>query len=205
MATSRPARRRGSRSPRPPARPASSRARPGRSRTRTGGWAGRSGAPTRRPSASSWRSASPDTFIRSRPMAIYAATNYYISINGVDLSGWCKTVELTHKAGVLDSTTFGTNGTKTNVAGLKEWSLTIAGNQDYASGGPDATLNALVGGAAVTVIVRSTTSADSATNPSYTGSAICTDYNPMAGSIGELAQFSATFQSAGALSRDVTP
>lgn len=138
-------------------------------------------------------------------MAIYAATDYYISVNGVILSAWCKTVELPHKAAALDSTTFGTNGTKTNVSGLKEWSLTIAGNQDYASGGPDATLNALVGGAAVTIIVRSTSSADSATNPSYTGSAICTDYNPMAGSIGEIAQFSATFACASALSRDVTP
>ena len=137
-------------------------------------------------------------------MAIFAATDYYVSINAVDLSDWVKTVEMPHKAAALDKTTFGAT-TKVALAGLKEWSLTITGYQDYGSGGPDATLNALVGGAAVTVIVRSTSSADSATNPAYTGSAICTDYNPMAGTIGEIPTFTATFACAGALSRDVTP
>ena len=137
-------------------------------------------------------------------MAIFAATDYFISVNGVNLSPWCRSVDLPHKAAALDATAF-TAGTKVNLAGLKEWSLAIGGNQDYAAGGPDATLNALVGGAAVTIIVRSTSGADSATNPSYTGSAICTDYNPMAGSIGEIPQFAATFACAGALTRDVTP
>jgi len=106
-------------------------------------------------------------------MAIFAATDYFISVNGVNLSPWCRSVDLPHKAAALDATAF-TAGTKVNLAGLKEWSLAIGGNQDYAAGGPDATLNALVGGAAVTIIVRSTSGADSATNPSYTGSAICT-------------------------------
>ena len=137
-------------------------------------------------------------------MAIFAATDYYISINGVDLSAWCKTVDMPLKASALDATAFGAT-TRVNKSGLKEWSLTITGNQDYGASAPDVTLNGLVGGAAVTVIVRSTTSADSATNPSYTGSAICTDYNPMAGTVGELAQFSATFACAGALTRDTTP
>jgi hypothetical protein len=137
-------------------------------------------------------------------MAIFAATDYSVTINAVNLSAWCKTVEMPLKAAALDKTTFGAT-TKVALAGLKEWSLTITGYQDYGSGGPDATLNALVGGAAVTVIVKSTSGADGATNPAYTGSAICTDYNPMAGTIGEIPMFSATFACAGALSRDVTP
>ena len=82
-------------------------------------------------------------------MAIFAATDYYVMINSVDLSDWVRTVEMPHKAAALDKTTMGLT-TKANLAGLKEWSLTVTGLQDYASGGPDATLNSLVGGAAVT-------------------------------------------------------
>jgi hypothetical protein len=137
-------------------------------------------------------------------MAVFVATDYYVMINSVDLSDWIRTIDMPLKAAALDSTTMGST-TKTNLSGLKEWSLTITGLQDYAASAPDVTLNGLVGAAAVTVIVRSTSSADGATNPSYTGSAICTDYNPMAGTIGEIPTFSATFQCAGVLTRDVNP
>lgn len=136
-------------------------------------------------------------------MAIFVATDYYVSINAVDLSDWVTSVELPLKAAALDKTTMGQT-TKVNIGGLKEWTLTVTGKQDYAAGGPDATLNGIVG-STVTIIAKPTSSADGATNPAYTGSAVLTDYNPIAGTIGEVPQFTATFSCGGALTRDVTP
>ena len=72
--------------------------------------------------------------------------------------------------------------------------------------GPNATLWAVHDGdAAVTVICKPTSGADSATNPAYTGSAVLESFTPMTGSVGDLASASASFQAAGALTRDVTP
>lgn len=135
-------------------------------------------------------------------MAIFAANDARIYLAQYGLSAWCKTLELTHKAAALDSTTFGTNGTKTNIAGLKEINLSASGFQDYAVGGPDNIMATKFALADVPVTVSP--DGGEAGEVAYCFKALAVDYNPMSGSVGEIAPFTlAAVQSSGKLVRGV--
>ncbi len=128
-------------------------------------------------------------------------TDAFVSVNGVDLSSKAKQVTLTYGVDAVENTTMGV-GTHVNIAGLKTWSLSVQFNQDFAAGSVDATLGPLVGAAPFTVAVRPVkASGISATNPQYEGNAILSSYNPLDGSVGDLAVASAEFAAAGALTR----
>lgn len=137
-------------------------------------------------------------------MAAFLLSDYDITINSVDLSDHVKSAVLNYNAEMLDDTVMG-DTTRSRLAGLLDWSVEIEFLQDYAASKVDATLFPLVGAAAFTIICKPTSAADGATNPAYTGSAVLESYAPISGTIGDLATVSATFQSAGTLTRDVTP
>lgn len=130
--------------------------------------------------------------------------NAQVTINGVDLSDHCKSVTINYSAAQNDGSTFGSE-TKKNDPGLKEWSMEFEFRQDYAAGSVDATLFPLVGAAAVTVAVRPTKGAISASNPEFSGSACLSSYNPAAGSHGADMICRASFACAGELTRDTQP
>lgn len=132
-------------------------------------------------------------------MASLAFTNGFVSINGVDLSAFTRSVTINYSAELLDETAFA-DTTRVNLGGLKNWSMEFEFNQDFAASATDVSLFSLVGTAS-TLIVRPTASAVSTTNPNYTGSGILESYTPLGNSVGDLATATATFQSAGALSR----
>jgi hypothetical protein len=73
-------------------------------------------------------------------------------------------------------------------------------NQDYATSTVDATLWPLLGSNA-TVVIKPTSTAVSASNPSYTVPVSVIDYTPVSGQIGDLATFSITLPTNGAVSR----
>lgn len=132
-------------------------------------------------------------------MASLSFTDCFVSINAVDLSAHARSVTINYSAEMLDETAFA-DTTRINKGGLKNWSLEVEFNQDFAASAPDVSLFSLVGSTA-TVIVRPTSSAVSATNPNYTGTGIIETYTPLGNSVGDLATASVTIQSAGALSR----
>ena len=125
-----------------------------------------------------------------------------VTIDGVDLSDAAITASLTRTPETQDQTAMG-DDTRQVLSGLKNWSMDFTFHQDFkVSGGPDAVLQALIGGAAVTVTIMSDKTAGvSTSNPKYTGSAVCSSYNPMSGSVGDIAVASATFVAAGDLTR----
>lgn len=137
-------------------------------------------------------------------MAAFVMTDAQVTVNGVDLSDHVLSATLNYSGDLQEDTAMG-DGTRTRLSGLKDWSLELNLKQDFASGSVDATLFSLVGGSAVTVTVRPTSSAISATNPEFTGSAVLETYPPLGNSVGELANTTVTFQAAGTLTRDVTP
>jgi len=133
-------------------------------------------------------------------MAIFVATDFSVSINGsTALSSYLTQVELKATANDITTTTFG-NTWVTRVAGLKEGSLTLQFNQDYAASAVDATLWPLLGSNA-TVVIKPTTSAVSTANPSYTVTCLVTDLTPVSGQIGDLATFSVTWPTNGSAVR----
>jgi len=133
-------------------------------------------------------------------MAIFVATDFSVSINGsTALASYLTQVELKASANDITTTAFGSTWV-TRVAGLKEGSLTLNFNQDYAASTVDATLWPLLG-ANATVVIKPTSSAVSSANPAYTAICLVTDLTPVSGQIGDLATFSVTWPTTGTVSR----
>jgi len=133
-------------------------------------------------------------------MAIFVATDFSVSINGsTALASYLTQVELKASANDITTTAFGSTWV-TRVAGLKEGSLTLNFNQDYAASTVDATLWPLLG-ANATVVIKPTSSAVSSANPAYTAICLVTDLTPVSGQIGDLATFSVTWPTSGTVSR----
>lgn len=134
-------------------------------------------------------------------MAAQVLTAARLEINGVNLSSWVRSVELTIERDAPEQTTMG-DTTKRVIAGLLNWSVSATFAQDFAASAVDSTLwSAFSAGTPVTVKVRPTQAAISATNPEYTGSAIVTSYNPVAGGVGDFHETQIEMQAAGALTR----
>jgi len=135
-------------------------------------------------------------------MAIFVATEFSVSINGsTALASYLTQVELKLSANDVTTTAFGSTFV-TRVAGLKEGSLTLTFNQDYAASTVDATLFPLLGSNA-TVVIKPTTAAVGSANPSYTTVVSVIDLTPISGQIGDLSTFSVTFPTNGTVTRAV--
>jgi len=133
-------------------------------------------------------------------MAIFVATDFSVSINGsTALASYLTQVELKASANDITTTAFGSTWV-TRVAGLKEGSLTLQFNQDYAASTVDATLWPLLGTNA-TVVIKPTSTATSSSNPAYTAVCLVTDLTPLSGQIGDLSTFSITWPTTSTISR----
>jgi len=102
-----------------------------------------------------------------------------------------------------ETTAFG-NTFVQRISGLKDASVSLDFHQDFGAGSVDETLFPLLGSnATVTVIPNG--SAVSATNPSYSGVFLCTEYSPLASSVGDLATLSVSWPLAsGVITRGTT-
>lgn len=121
------------------------------------------------------------------------------TINAVDLSAYVKQVTVKYDAEAKDKTASG-DDPREFLGGLKNWTMDLTLNQDYAAGTVDATLFSIVG-STVAVAARATSAAKSATNPSFEGNVILTSYTPLGGSVGEVLEAPITLQGSGTLSR----
>ena len=135
-------------------------------------------------------------------MARIVLTNAYISVGGVDLSDLVASVTLNETFDIVETTAFSSTAAKTRVAGLEDNSITLEFHQDYATGEVEQTIYPLLGTAAA-VIVKPNGSSTSAFNPSYTCSAIISEWTPINGSVGELATASVTWPVTGAITKAV--
>jgi hypothetical protein len=131
-------------------------------------------------------------------MAKYVMTNTKVTINGTDFSSALNSVELALSADEVDTTNFGGSGWKGNAAGLKSASVTLNWMQDFGAGSVNAILQPLFGSNA-TVVCIPTSTAVSATNPSWSGEFVVSQYSPIAGAVGDLAVFSTTWNSNGVI------
>lgn len=135
-------------------------------------------------------------------MARLVLTNAYISVGGVDLSDLVASVTLNSTLDVVETTAFSSTAAKTRVSGLADNSISLEFHQDYATGEVEQTIYPLLGTAA-TVIVKPNGSTTSAFNPSYTCSAIISEWTPLNGAVGELATASVSWPISGAITKAV--
>ena len=132
-------------------------------------------------------------------MAKFVLTDASLVINSVDLSDHVTSVTLNYEAELGDDTTMGSD-TRTNLGGLKNWSIDVEFTQNYASGKVDATLWGIVG-TSVPIVLKPTSGAVSATNPSYSGNGVIGSYSPIGNSVGDVAMAPVTIAPAGTLTR----
>jgi predicted secreted protein len=132
-------------------------------------------------------------------VAKFVATDYKITINGTNLSTSLASVELPIEIEEQDTTAFGSEW-RTRIAGLKSGSITLEFHQDFGVGAIDNLLWPLLGTNG-TVVVSPTSATVSATNPSFTGQFLVTQYSPFASTVGDLATLSVSWPLNGALTR----
>jgi hypothetical protein len=124
-------------------------------------------------------------------VAKFVATQYNIKINGADFTSAIAAVTFDVSAAEQEITAFGDNSVQ-RISGLKDASVSLDFHQDFGSASVDATLFPLLGSQATVTVIPSGTVV-SATNPSYTGVFLVTEYSPFASSVGDLATLSVTW------------
>jgi hypothetical protein len=132
-------------------------------------------------------------------MARIVLTDAKVTVNGVNLSDHIASVSLAMSTDVIETSAFNSTAAKTRVAGLQDNSVTLEFHQDYATSNVEATIYPLLGN--TTTIVVSPTSTVSATSPSYTFTALISEWTPLNGGVGELATASQTFPITGAITK----
>jgi IMP cyclohydrolase len=137
-------------------------------------------------------------------MARLVLTNAYITINGVNLSDHIASVTLTTTDDVIETTAFGTTA-RTRIGGLADNSVALEFHQDYAAANVEATINgspSLVG-TVTAVVVKPNGATTAADNPSYSFSALVSEWTPLNGAVGELATASVTWPIDGNITKAV--
>jgi len=118
----------------------------------------------------------------------------YVMIDSVDLSDHIRSISVPLSVEEVDSTCGGDTALA-RLAGMPDWSFEITFAQDFASSEVDATLGPIaLTGEEVVCTVRKSTESASATNPAYSGSGRVFNYDPISGTVGDLAEAPVTIK-----------
>jgi hypothetical protein len=128
-------------------------------------------------------------------MAVYLSNGVVVTVNSVDLSALVSSVTLNRTFDELEVTAMGDSGHKF-VKGLEAASLTIDFFNDSATSKTLQTLQAAYG-TNVTVTLKQTSAATSATNPLYTMTCLVNNLTDINGGVGDLSTQSVTWNVSG--------
>lgn len=130
-------------------------------------------------------------------MAVFLNNGVSVTVNSVDLSDHVTAVTINRNFDELEVTAMGDTGHKF-VKGLEASSVTIDFLNDTATGKVLQTLQA-AWGTSVTVVIKQTSAAVSATNPSYTMTCLVNGTTDVNGSVADLGMQSVTWNVNGAI------
>ena len=124
-------------------------------------------------------------------MAVYLSNGVSVTVDSVDLSSLVSSVTINRTFDELEVTAMGDAGHKF-VKGLEASSVTIDFFNDSAT---DKTLQKLnsIWGQSKTVVIKQTSAAVSATNPSYTMTCLINNTTPVNGAVGDMSTQSVTW------------
>jgi hypothetical protein len=138
-------------------------------------------------------------------------TNAYVVFASNDISQYVTSVSLATSYDVIDTTGISTTGAaRTRVAGLADNSITLEFNQDYADNALEELINGTTTtngtvGLLVAMEVRPVNTTVSASNPKFTFNALIAEWQPVSGSVGELASVSSSWPISGPITKSITP
>jgi hypothetical protein len=132
-------------------------------------------------------------------LAKFYAQDYKITIGTTVLSDDIASVTLDITTDEVETTAFGSSY-RTRIGGLKDASVSFDFHQDFGAGSVDSLLFPLMG-STVAIKIAPTSGTVTATNPEYRFTALCTQYQPFAGAVGDLATLSVTWPVSGEVVR----
>jgi hypothetical protein len=132
-------------------------------------------------------------------MAKFYAQDYKVTVGTTVLSSSIASVTLDITTDEVETTAFGSTY-RTRIGGLKDASVSFDFHQDFGAGSVDALLFPLMG-STVAVKIAPTSGTITATNPQYEFTALCTQYQPFSGAVGDLATLSVTWPVSGEVTR----
>ena len=132
-------------------------------------------------------------------MAKFYAQDYKVTIGTAVLSSSIASVTLDITTDEVETTSFGSSY-RTRIGGLSDASVSFDFHQDFGAGAVDSLLFPLMG-TLVDVKIAPTSGTVTATNPEYRFSALCTQYQPYAGAVGDLSTLSVTWPVSGEVTR----
>lgn len=133
--------------------------------------------------------------------APFALVDVKFVLNSVNLSSWTTKFTCDLEADELETTPFGSTY-RSRIGGLKDGGVSVEMNQDFAASAVDVTLAPLLG-TVVAFTGKSSSAANSATNPEYQGNVLVSKYTPIDGSVGDLAKTAAQWKTSGTVTRAV--
>lgn len=126
-------------------------------------------------------------------MAKLVLRDCFVEVDGTDFSDHVSSVTINLNKDEVESTAFTGQG-RERVAGLNDDSFELNFQQDFDADSVDSVLYPLwADETEFDVVVRPTSGGVSETNPEYSGTSILLNYQPLAGSVGELSETSVTF------------
>jgi hypothetical protein len=134
-------------------------------------------------------------------MALTVLRDGYLTLNGVDLSDWVKSITIKDDVEAQDVTTMGATA-KVEAPGLFAPGLSVTFKQDRANSAVDQTLAALRG-TTTAVVIRAASAAKGATNPEWGATVFIKSYSPISGNVGEYEDAQVEFGMASAWGRTV--
>lgn len=124
-------------------------------------------------------------------MAIYLSNDVSVVINSVDLSTYVMSATINRQFEELSVNAMGDTALKF-AKGLESSTITLDFLNDTVAAKTIATLNSLFG-TTVTIVMKQTSSAVSATNPSYSSTILINNLTPINGATGDMSTQSITF------------
>jgi hypothetical protein len=134
-------------------------------------------------------------------MAKQIIQNPVVIIGTGTVSSNCAQVTINLTAEDVDTTNFGSLGWKERTGGLKDGSVSFEWQQDYAAAALDATFFPLLGTPVAFEVRPASTAAAGSSTPKYSGTLLVTEYSPVDSAVGDLATFSTTWPTVGAVAR----
>lgn len=133
-------------------------------------------------------------------MGKFVVTGTQVTVNGTDVSSSCARAELVINAAEVTTTDFGSNGWTEVIGGLKSGTVSLDFHSDFGASAVSALFQDLVGTVGTVTLIAANGTAASATTPEYTATVLINSFSPVSGAVGDLATFSVSFPTTGAVS-----
>jgi len=132
-------------------------------------------------------------------MAKFVVTATAVTMGGEDISTACARAELVINAAEVETTDFGSGGFTEVIGGLKSGTLSLDFHQDFGTDAVSTLFLDTVGTVVIFTLIAGNGITMSETTPKYTVSCLITSFTPVSGAVGDLASFSVSFPTTGAI------